>query len=127
MVNNLTEDGKIRTIRYLKATHEDFSKLVNEGKKVKEEIEEMEKSFQMAMEEVKEKIKSDPNEQVFINGENKSLFEVYTYLVKKHAELDAYRNTYHFLMEEGVDELLVSIEIDPESYDYDFYELCLEN
>ena len=43
MFENLTPDGKIKTIRYLKATHEDFAKLVREGKKIIQDIDDMEK------------------------------------------------------------------------------------
>ena len=42
MFENLTPDGKIKTIRYLKATHEDFDKLVKEGKKMLKDIDSME-------------------------------------------------------------------------------------
>ena len=41
MFENLTPDGKIKTIRYLKATHEDFDKLVKEGKKMLKDIDSM--------------------------------------------------------------------------------------
>ena len=43
MFENLTPDGKIKTIRYLKATHEDFAKLVREGKKIIQDIDDIAK------------------------------------------------------------------------------------
>ena len=36
-MENITADGKIKTIRCVKATHEDFAKLVNLGKEAKKE------------------------------------------------------------------------------------------
>ena len=38
-MENITADGKIKTIRCVKATHEDFAKLVNLGKEAKKELE----------------------------------------------------------------------------------------
>lgn len=124
---NLTEDGKIKTIRYLKATHEDFAKLVNEGKKVIDEFNAMESKTGITMEMCKEKIKEGKIDTVTIDGEEKDILWLYTYYVEKKSILDGYNRAYKFLMEEGVDELLLSIDIGPESYNYNFYKLCLEN
>lgn len=126
-MKNLTPDGKIKTIRCVKATHADFAKLVAMGKKVLQEIKDMEEKCGMTLEVLQEKLENNGQELVeFKDGSKHSVFEVASYLIKKQAEIDAYRNAYHVLMEEGVDELLASIDIDAQSYDYDFYELCLE-
>ena len=124
---NLTEDGKSKTIRYLKATHEDFAKLVNEGKNVIDEFNTMESKTGITMEMCKEKIKEGKIDTVTIDGEEKDILWLYTYYVEKKSILDGYNRAYKFLMEEGVDELLLLIDIGPESYNYNFYKLCLEN
>ena len=41
-MENITADGKIKTIRCVKATHEDFAKLVQLGKDAKKELETLE-------------------------------------------------------------------------------------
>lgn len=46
-MDNLTPDGKIKTIRCVKATHEDFAKLVNLGKDAKNALEELEKKMEL--------------------------------------------------------------------------------
>lgn len=124
MQNNLTPDGKIKTIRCVKATHEDFAKLVNMGKKVMQEIAEMEKKTGTCAEIVIEQFENK-NKTEAVYGED--TFDLYCFYIKKDSELKAYKNAYKVLMEEGVDELLLSIEVGPESYNYNFYELCLEN
>lgn len=124
-MSNLTPDGKIKTIRCVKATHEDFAKLVKLGKDVKQELKDMETNTNTTLKELGQLLmKEDGNHPWADSG--KTVLELYTWFVQKQAELDAYRNTYHVLMEEGVDELLASIDVGPESYDYDFYELCLD-
>ena len=60
MFENLTPDGKIKTIRYLKATHDDFAKLVKEGKKMKAaaaKIEYSELSENFFLKDIKSKTK----------------------------------------------------------------------
>ena len=59
--------------------------------------------------------------------ENKTVLDIYIEMTKKAEQLYAYHNAYHVLMEEGVDELLMTIGISPDGYGYDFYELCLNN
>ncbi len=126
-MDNLTPDGKIKTIRCVKATHADFAKLVNMGKKVLQEIDDMEKLSHITLEGIEVKLQEGNYEMLpFQDGTLHPIVEVYSFLLKKQAEIDAYRNAYHVLMEEGVDELLASISIGAESYNYDFYELCLE-
>lgn len=44
-MENITADGKIKTIRCVKATHEDFAKLVQLGKDAKKELETLEKQW----------------------------------------------------------------------------------
>lgn len=124
---NLTEDGKIKTIRYLKATHEDFAKLVNEGKKIIAEFNEMVEKTGINFEDCKKKVEEKDFSAVNIDGEEKNMLWLYTYYVERKSILDGYNRAYKFLMEEGVDELLLSIDIGPESYNYNFYKLCLEN
>ncbi len=124
---NLTEDGKIKTIRYLKATHEDFAKLVNEGKKIIAEFNEMVEKTGINFEECKKKVEEKDFSTINIDGEEKNMLWLYNYYIERKSVLDGYNRAYKFLMEEGVDELLLSIDIGPESYNYNFYKLCLEN
>lgn len=125
-MDNLTPDGKIKTIRCVKATHEDFAKLVQLGKDVIQSITQLEKDSGNTIESLEKELKKQEYSPiVFSDGTKHSILEIYITLIQKKAELDAYRNAYHVLMEEGVDELLTSINISAESYDYDFYELCL--
>ncbi len=124
---NLTEDGKIKTIRYLKATHEDFAKLVNEGKKIIAEFNEMVEKTGITFEECKNKVEEKDFSTINIDGEEKNMLWLYNYYIERKSILDGYNRAYKFLMEEGVDELLLSIDIGPESYNYNFYKLCLEN
>lgn len=124
---NLTEDGKIKTIRYLKATHEDFAKLVNEGKKIIAEFNEMVEKTGINFEECKKKVEEKDFSTINIDGEEKNMLWLYNYYIERKSVLDGYNRAYKFLMEEGVDELLLSIDIEPESYNYNFYKLCLEN
>lgn len=124
---NLTEDGKIKTIRYLKATHEDFAKLVNEGKKIIAEFNEMVEKTGINFEECKKKVEEKDFSTINIGGEEKNMLWLYNYYIERKSVLDGYNRAYKFLMEEGVDELLLSIDIGPESYNYNFYKLCLEN
>lgn len=124
---NLTEDGKIKTIRYLKATHEDFAKLVNEGKKIIAEFNEMVEKTGINFEECKKKVEKKDFSTINIDGEEKNMLWLYNYYIERKSVLDGYSRAYKFLMEEGVDELLLSIDIGPESYNYNFYKLCLEN
>ena len=124
---NLTEDGKIKTIRYLKATHEDFAKLVNEGKKIIAEFNEMVEKTGITFEDCKKKVEEKDFSTINIDGEEKNMLWLYNYYIERKSILDGYNRAYKFLMEEGVDELLLSIDIGPESYNYNFYKLCLEN
>ena len=124
---NLTEDGKIKTIRYLKATHEDFAKLVNEGKKIIAEFNEMVEKTGITFEDCKKKVEEKDFSTINIDGEEKNMLWLYNYYIERKSVLDGYNRAYKFLMEEGVDELLLSIDIGPESYNYNFYKLCLEN
>ena len=124
---NLTEDGKIKVIRYLKATHEDFAKLVNEGKKIIAEFNEMVEKTGINFEECKKKVEEKDFSTINIDGEEKNMLWLYNYYIERKSVLDGYNRAYKFLMEEGVDELLLSIDIGPESYNYNFYKLCLEN
>ncbi len=123
--NPFTPDGKIKTIRCVKATHEDFAKLVNMGKKVKKEILELESVSAATQATLCDRVQRGESSQI-CGKSGKTVLEIYTEFVEKQSELDAYRNAYHVLMEEGVDELLASINVEPESYDYNFYELCLD-
>ena len=59
--------------------------------------------------------------------ETKTVLELYLEMVKRAEQLYAYHNAYRVLMEEGVNELLMTIGIAPDSYNYDFYQLCLDN
>ena len=125
-MENITADGKIKTIRCVKATHEDFAKLVELGKNVKEELEILEKQWGYNIEQLKEIIKKDAY-KIVEEAENKTLLDVYIEMTQKAEQLYAYHNAYRVLMQEGVDELLATIGIAPDSYGYDFYELCLNN
>ena len=58
-MDNLTPDGKIKTIRCVKATHEDFAKLVNLGKDAKNALEELEKKWNYKKDILAEEIKKD--------------------------------------------------------------------
>lgn len=125
-MENITADGKIKTIRCVKATHEDFAKLVELGKNVKNELEALEKQWGYNIEQLKEIIKKDAY-KIVEEAENKTLLDVYIEMTQKAEQLYAYHNAYRVLMQEGVDELLATIGIAPDSYGYDFYELCLNN
>lgn len=125
-MENITADGKIKTIRCVKATHEDFAKLVELGKNVKEELEILEKQWGYSIEQLKEVIKKDAY-KIVEEAENKTLLDIYIEMTQKAEQLYAYHNAYRVLMQEGVDELLATIGIAPDSYGYDFYELCLNN
>lgn len=125
-MENITADGKIKTIRCVKATHEDFAKLVELGKNVKEELEILEKQWGYSIEQLKEIIKKDAY-KIVEEAENKTLLDIYIEMTQKAEQLYAYHNAYRVLMQEGVDELLATIGIAPDSYGYDFYELCLNN
>ncbi len=127
MFENLTPDGKIKTIRYLKATHEDFAKLVREGKKIIQDIDDMEKKTGITIAEAEKMVEEDSKKEVAIDGERKPVLWLYTYYVKKKSILNGYNKAYKFLMEEGVDELLFSIGVSSESYGYNFYKFCLES
>lgn len=125
-MENITADGKIKTIRCVKATHEDFAKLVKLGKDVKKELETLEEKYGYSKEQLKEMVKKEAY-QIAKETENKTLLEIYIEMTQKAEQLYAYHNAYHVLMEEGVNELLATIGIAPDSYGYDFYELCLNN
>lgn len=125
-MENITADGKIKTIRCVKATHEDFAKLVKLGKDVKKELETLEQQWGYRKDELKEIVKKDAY-QIADETTNKTLLEIYIEMTQKAEQLYAYHNAYHVLMEEGVNELLATIGIAPDSYGYDFYELCLNN
>ena len=121
-----TPNGKIKTIRCIKSTHEDFAELVRMGKRVLNEIRDKEENIGCSVLELEEKIKMGLANEPVIENSIETILEAYTYFMKKTAELEGYRNVYHQLMEGGVDELLQSIHIGPESYQYDFFQLCLE-
>ena len=126
-MDNLTPDGKIKTIRCVKATHEDFAKLVNLGKDAKNALEELEKKWNYKKDILAEEIKKDAYATLTNGTETKTKLDIYIEMVKKDQELASYHNAYHVLMEEGVNELLATIGIGQDSYDYDFYQLCLDN
>lgn len=126
-INMFTEEGKIRTMRCVKATHEDFAKLVKLGRDVRDDIYEMVEKSGVRPREALEKVQSGENFNVNIDGEEKSILWLYGYYLKKQSELDAYNTAYKVLMEEGVDEMLFSIDIEPDSYNYNFYKLCVEH
>jgi len=117
-VENITADGKIKTIRCVKATHEDFAKLVQLGKDAKKELETLEQQWGYTLVQLKELVKQEAY---------KTMLELYTEMTQKAEQLYTYHNAYHVLMEEGVNELLDTIGMAPDSYGYDFYQLCLEN
>lgn len=127
IITNLTEDGKIKTIRYLKATHDDFSKLVTEGKKIMKEISEMEAASGTTLAGARLLAEKNPGQTVNVNGMEKAALWLYAEFLRLDGVLEGYNNAYKFLMEEGVDELLLSINIGAESYEYNFYKLCLNN
>ena len=127
MFENLTPDGKIKTIRYLKATHEDFSKLVKEGKKILQDIADMEEKIGISISEAEKMVAQEALKEVNVGGENKTVLWLYTYYVTKKAILEGYQKAYKFLMEEGVDELLFSTGVSSECYDYNFYQFCLDS
>ena len=81
MFENLTPDGKIKTIRYLKATHEDFAKLVREGKKIIQDIDDMEKKTGITIAEAEKMVEEDSKKEVAIDGERKPVLWLYTYYV----------------------------------------------
>ena len=124
-MENITADGKIKTIRCVKATHEDFAKLVNLGKEAKKELEILVEKWGN-IEHIKEMTQKDAC-HVIDQKENKTVLDIYIEMTKKAEQLYAYHNAYHVLMEEGVDELLMTIGISPDGYGYDFYELCINN
>ncbi len=78
------------------------------------------------IEHIKEMTQKDAC-HVIDQKENKTVLDIYIEMTKKAEQLYAYHNAYHVLMEEGVDELLMTIGISPDGYGYDFYELCLNN
>lgn len=125
-MNQLIEDGKIKTIRCIKATHEDFEKLVNMGKKVIKEISDMEKKTNTCSKKFIDQTEKGEKKEPFYDKKITQM-ELYKFYIEKEIQLETYKNIYKELMEEGVDELLFSIEVKPESYHYNFYELCLEN
>lgn len=126
MFENLTPDGKIKTIRYLKATHDDFAKLVKEGKKILNDISTMEEKTGITPNDSEKMAQSEPQREIEIDGEKKTVFWLYTFYVNRKATLEGYNRAYKFLMEEGVDELLFTIGVGSESYDYNFYKFCLD-
>ncbi len=126
-MENITADGKIKTIRCVKATHEDFAKLVKLGKDEKKALEAFQQKWGYEVEQLEKLIQQNAYQTVTQGNETKTLLELYIEMVKRAEQLYAYHNAYHVLMEEGVNELLVTIGIAPDSYDYDFYQLCLEN
>lgn len=125
-MENITADGKIKTIRCVKATHEDFAKLVNLGKDAKKELQQLEQQYGYRLEELQEIVKKNASESSE-KTQNKTFLEIYIEMIKKSEQLFSYHNAYHVLMEEGVNELLATIGIAPDSYGYDFYQLCLDN
>ncbi len=126
MFENLTPDGKIKTVRYLKATHEDFAKLVREGKKIISDIKSMEKKTGISANEAENLAKTQPDKEIEVDNEKKTVFWLYSYYLNKKSVLEGYNRAYKFLMEEGVDELLFTINIGSESYDYNFYKFSLD-
>ena len=126
MFENLTPDGKIKTIRYLKATHEDFDKLVKEGKKMLKDIDSMEEKTHISPIEAEKMVEENPKQEIEVDGEKKTAFWLYTYYMNKKSILEGYNRAYKFLMEEGVDELLLTIGVGSDSYDYNFYKFCLD-
>lgn len=126
-MENITADGKIKTIRCVKATHEDFAKLVQLGKDAKKELETLEKQWGYTSVELKELIKQEAYKTITNGTITKTALEIYIEMIQKAEQLYAYHNAYHVLMEEGVNELLATIGISPDSYGYDFYQLCLDN
>ena len=126
MFANLTPDGKIKTIRYLKATHDDFAKLVKEGKKMIKDVDDMEKKTGISPTDVEKLVEENPNKEIEIDGEKKTVLWLYTYYVNRKSILEGYNRAYKFLMEEGVDELLFTIGVGSDSYDYNFYKFCLD-
>ena len=126
MFENLTPDGKIKTIRYLKATHEDFDKLVKEGKKMLKDIDSMEEKTHISPTEAEKMAEENPKQEIEVDGEKKTALWLYTYYMNKKSILEGYNRAYKFLMEEGVDELLLTIGVGSDSYDYNFYKFCLD-
>ncbi len=126
-MENITADGKIKTIRCVKATHEDFAKLVQLGKDAKKELETLEQQWGYTLVQLKELVKQEAYKTITYEAETKTMLELYTEMTQKAEQLYTYHNAYHVLMEEGVNELLDTIGMAPDSYGYDFYQLCLEN
>ncbi len=126
-MENITPDGKIKTIRCVKATHEDFAKLVNLGKEAKKCLQELEVQWNCTKEALAEEIKKDAYAVLTKGTQTKTKLELYIEMLQWAEQLAAYHNAYHVLMEEGVNELLATIGVGQESYGYDFYQLCLDN
>ena len=126
-MENITADGKIKTIRCVKATHKDFAKLVQLGKDQKKALETFQQKWGYTIEELEKLIQQNAYQTVTQETETKTVLELYLEMVKRAEQLYAYHNAYRVLMEEGVNELLMTIGIAPDSYNYDFYQLCLDN
>lgn len=81
-MENITADGKIKTIRCVKATHEDFAKLVQLGKDQKKALETFQQKWGYTIEELEKLIQQNAYQTVTQETETKTVLELYLEMVK---------------------------------------------